>query len=97
MYGPRTTMTIALSNLDHAHEFLLVDDFSARHGQWVKTNEFSTIGEGKLIAPGNLRATQDNPGYAELFDYWCKNTYQLRYTGGKYNVFARSIFFDTIF
>ncbi len=36
VYGPRTTITIALSNMDNAHEFLLVDDFSARHGQWIK-------------------------------------------------------------
>ena len=60
--------------------FCKVDDFSANHGQWLKTNEFSTINEGKLIAPGNLRATQDNEGYAQLFDYWLANTYQLRYT-----------------
>lgn len=82
VYGPRTTMTLAVSNMDYAHEFLLVDDFSAMHGQWIKTNEFTTINEGKLIAPGNLRATQDNEGYAKLFDYWLANTYQLRYTGG---------------
>jgi len=82
VYGPRTTITLAINNMDNAHEFLLVDDFSANHGQWLKTNEFKSIDEGKLIAPGNLRATQDNPGYAELFDYWLKNTYQLRYTGG---------------
>eukprot|EP00981_Chlorochromonas_danica_P010719 scaffold3345_cov164-Ochromonas_danica.AAC.5 len=82
VYGPRTTITLAVDNLPYAHEFLLVDDFSANHGQWVKTNEFKSIDEGKLIAPGNLRATQDNPGYAELFSYWLKNTYQLRYTGG---------------
>lgn len=82
VYGPRTTMTIAVSNMEGAHEFLLVDDFSSMHGQWVKTNEFKTINEGKLIAPGNLRATQDNPGYAELFNYWVCNQYQLRYTGG---------------
>jgi len=82
VYGPRTTMTVAISNMDFAHEFLLVDDFSAMHGQWVKTNEFSSINEGKLIAPGNLRATQDNQGYADLFNYWMENTYQLRYTGG---------------
>ena len=50
--GPRTTITLALSNMEGAHEFLLVDDFSANHGQWLKTNEFSSIGEGKLIAPG---------------------------------------------
>lgn len=82
VYGPRTTITLAIDNLDNAHEFLLVDDFSANHGQWLKTNEFSNIGEGKLFAPGNLRATQDNPGYDELFKYWLQNTYQLRYTGG---------------
>jgi sedoheptulose-bisphosphatase len=82
VYGPRTTITIALDNMDNAHEFLLIDDFSANHGQWLKTNEFSRIYEVKLFAPGYLRATQDNPGYAELMDYWLKNTYQLRYTGG---------------
>lgn len=82
IYGPRTSITIAVSNMPNAHEFLLIDDFSANHGQWLKTNEFSTINEGKLIAPGNLRATQDNKGYADLFDYWLANTYQLRYTGG---------------
>jgi len=35
-----------------------------------------------LFAPGNLRATQDNAGYAQLFNYWNENQYQLRYTGG---------------
>jgi sedoheptulose-bisphosphatase len=82
VYGPRTTITLAVDNMDYAHEFLLVDDFSAKHGQWVKTNEFTTIDEGRLFAPGNLRATQDNEGYAELFNYWNTNQYQLRYTGG---------------
>lgn len=38
--------------------------------------------EGKLFAPGNLRAVQDNPGYAELHKYYMDNKYQLRYTGG---------------
>eukprot|EP00599_Poterioochromonas_sp_BG-1_P005057 CAMPEP_0173147844 /NCGR_PEP_ID=MMETSP1105-20130129/9368_1 /TAXON_ID=2985 /ORGANISM="Ochromonas sp., Strain BG-1" /LENGTH=361 /DNA_ID=CAMNT_0014062389 /DNA_START=161 /DNA_END=1246 /DNA_ORIENTATION=- len=82
VYGPRTTITMAVDSIPYAHEFLLVDDFSANHGQWIKSNEFKSIDEGKLIAPGNLRATQDNPGYNELFSYWLKNQYQLRYTGG---------------
>ena len=82
VYGPRTTITLAVSNMDYAQEFLLIDDFSAFHGQWLLTNEFNRIDEGKLIAPGNLRATQDNPGYQELFNYWVQNAYQLRYTGG---------------
>jgi len=82
IYGPRTTITLAIDNCDYAHEFLLIDDTSARHGEWLKTNEFTTIDEGKLFAPGNLRATQDNEGYSKLFDYWNENQYQLRYTGG---------------
>ena len=51
---------------------------SAMHGQWVKSNEFTQINEGKLLAPGNLRASQDNKGYADLFNYWMTNMYQLR-------------------
>ncbi|CAM9159138.1 unnamed protein product [Ascophyllum nodosum] len=82
VYGPRTTMTVAVDGMDGSHEFLLVDDFSGRHGQWVKTNTFTTIDDGKLFAPGNLRGTQDNPGYNELFNFYLSNKYQLRYTGG---------------
>lgn len=44
--------------MEGSHEFLLIDDFSGRHGQWVKTNSFETIDDGKLFAPGNLRGTQ---------------------------------------
>merc|ERR1711937_13203 len=82
VYGPRTTITLAVDGIDGAHEFLLIDDMSSRHGQWVLTQSFHTIGEGKLFAPGNLRATQDNAGYEQLFKYWYDNQYQLRYTGG---------------
>lgn len=81
-YGPRTTITFALDGAEGAYEFLLVDDFTARHGSWVKTNTFTNIGEGKLFAPGNLRAIADNPGYDALHKYWLQNKYQLRYTGG---------------
>jgi hypothetical protein len=49
------TSFIAVDNTDYAHEFLLVDDFSARHGEWIKVNEFTTINEGKLFAPGKLK------------------------------------------
>lgn len=54
-------MTHVVEGADGSHEFLLIDDFSGRHGQWVKTNTFSTIEDGKLFAPGNLRGTQVKP------------------------------------
>eukprot|EP00968_Pinguiococcus_pyrenoidosus_P000800 scaffold47_cov258-Pinguiococcus_pyrenoidosus.AAC.127 len=75
-------MTLAVDGIEGTHEFLLIDDFSGRHGQWIKTNSFETIEEGKLFAPGNLRAAQDNPGYSELLDHYYGEKYQLRYTGG---------------
>lgn len=81
-YGPKTSVTLAVSPMEYAHEFVLVDDFSARHGEWAKAGEYTTINEGKLFAPGNLRATIDNPGYMDLFNYWNENQYQLRYSGG---------------
>ncbi|KNC86050.1 fructose-1,6-bisphosphatase [Sphaeroforma arctica JP610] len=76
LYGPRTTMTLAVSEAEHSHEFLLTEK------GWERVNTYSVIGEGKLHAPGNLRAIKDNAGYAELVQYWQDNTYQLRYTGG---------------
>lgn len=82
VYGPRTTMTLAIDGVDGAHEFLLIDDFSAKHGSWIHTNVFETVNEGKLFAPGNMRAAQDNPGYQKLLDHYFAEKYQLRYTGG---------------
>jgi hypothetical protein len=38
VYGPRTTITIAIDNMPYAHEFLLVDDFryvGAVECRWV--------------------------------------------------------------
>lgn len=82
IYGPRTTITLAIDGVDGAHEFLLIDDFSAKHGQWIHTAVFASVNEGKLFAPGNMRAAQDNPGYAELLRHYFEEKYQLRYTGG---------------
>lgn len=82
VYGPRTTVTLAIDGVEGAHEFLLIDDFSAKHGSWIHTAVFTTVNEGKLFAPGNMRAAQDNPGYAKLLDHYFEEKYQLRYTGG---------------
>merc|ERR1711924_329921 len=43
--------------------------------------ETTQINEGKMFSPGNLRATQDNPEYSKLVDFWLKEKYTLRYTG----------------
>mmetsp|Transcript_37453 Transcript_37453/g.73239 ORF Transcript_37453/g.73239 Transcript_37453/m.73239 type:complete len:322 (+) Transcript_37453:66-1031(+) len=75
-YGPRVCVTIALKDRDGAHEFTLNGD------DWLRSNTFTEVSEGKLFAPGNLRCTQDAPGYRKLVDYWLENKYSLRYSGG---------------
>ena len=77
VYGPRTTLSIAVKDIPGVHEFLLTDD-----GTWVMSRYMAEIKEGKLYAPGNLRARNDNPGFKELTDFYMDNGYRLRYTGG---------------
>lgn len=77
IYGPRTVLCIAIAGYPGTHEFLLQDD-----GKWLHVKETTEIGEGKLFAPGNLRATFDNPAYERLFAYYLGEKYTLRYTGG---------------
>jgi sedoheptulose-bisphosphatase len=77
IYGPRTVFCLAVKGYPGTHEFLLMDD-----GKWVHVKETTEIGEGKLFAPGNLRATFDNPAYERLISYYLGEKYTLRYTGG---------------
>ncbi|CAD7694734.1 unnamed protein product [Ostreobium quekettii] len=77
VYGPRTVYCIAIKGYPGTHEFLLQGD-----GKWLHVKETEEIGEGKLFAPGNLRATFDNPNYEKLINYYVGEQYTLRYTGG---------------
>jgi sedoheptulose-bisphosphatase len=75
IYGPRTTFTISLGA--NPAEFTLQKD-----GEWKLTIPKMEIGEGKMFAPGNLRACGENKKYLELLDFWAENDYKLRYSGG---------------
>ncbi|KAF6174936.1 hypothetical protein GIB67_026424 [Kingdonia uniflora] len=77
IYGPRTTYVIALKGMLGTHELLLLDK-----GKWQHVKDTAEINEGKMFSPGNLRATFDNPNYQKLIDYYIKEKYTLRYTGG---------------
>ncbi|CAL9147547.1 sedoheptulose-1,7-bisphosphatase, chloroplastic-like [Musa acuminata AAA Group] len=77
IYGPRTTYIIALKDCPGTHEFLLLDE-----GKWQHVKDTTSIGEGKIFSPGNLRATFDNPDYDKLINYYVREKYTLRYTGG---------------
>lgn len=75
VYGPRTTIFLTVRK-GVAH-FMLGED-----GEFVMMEDNIQISEGKYFAPGNLRACVNNPAYLELVNYWIKEKYTLRYSGG---------------
>lgn len=75
VYGPRTTIFLTIKK-GVAH-FMLNEV-----GEFMLEKESIQIGEGKYFAPGNLRACADRPDYLELVNYWIKEKYTLRYSGG---------------
>lgn len=75
VYGPRTTIFLTVKK-GVAH-FILNSE-----GEFILDKDNIQIGEGKYFAPGNLRACVNNPAYLELVNYWIKEKYTLRYSGG---------------
>lgn len=79
LYGPRTLLCIALPKEKKVFEVTLVRNRSS----WdVSRADIHIKPAGKVFAPGNLRATTDHEKYSKLVQYWMKERYQLRYTGG---------------
>jgi len=74
VYGPKTTMMISLGQG--------LSEFSLIEGEFVLTKDGLSVGEGKMFAPGNLRICSERPEYLDLVNYWCKEGYTLRYSGG---------------
>lgn len=83
-YGPRTMLYVALRGVAGVAEALLVPGGGGggQPGGWSVLRVLHGWVPGKrLFAPGNLRATGDNPGYRRLVDAWLDARYTLRYTG----------------
>lgn len=75
VYGPRTTIILTIKK--GVCEFILNSK-----GEFVMSKSEVKVGEGKMFAPGNLRATAFRKEYLDLMNYWCKEQYTLRYSGG---------------
>ncbi|MBI2634633.1 fructose-1,6-bisphosphatase [Candidatus Peregrinibacteria bacterium] len=75
VYGPRTTVFLTVGNG--------VSQFTLRNNEFVMTHGDMKISEdGKMFAPGNLRACGERADYLKLVNYWCTGGYTLRYSGG---------------
>jgi len=85
LYGPRTLMMIALPGSDdnERNGKVLEVTLVRNRTRWEVSRDDVTIEpEGKIFAPGNLRAVNDNPRYDAMVKYWVSERYQLRYSGG---------------
>ena len=83
LYGPRTTVLIALD--DGAYEFsygCTPEGCQLPDGSfepWICSKTKIQISEeSKIFSPANLRAAQDVPGYKKLVDHFMDNRYTLR-------------------
>lgn len=81
VYGPRTTMFVAVG-AGWGGSGRRVLEFTLAEEGWAVSSVPGDVREGKLFAPGNLRATQDDEGYGRLIGWYMKEKYTLRYTGG---------------
>ena len=77
VYGPRIRLVVAIAGKG-AHEFELNDV-----GEFIVTrSDIEVDPTAKYFAPGNLRASNENPHYQELVDHFITQALTLRYSGG---------------
>ncbi|CAM9673289.1 unnamed protein product, partial [Chrysoparadoxa australica] len=84
VYGPRTHLVIALPASVTGYKAVCFDlQLHPQQGAWAVSHRALSIAPaGKVFAPGNLRATSDNPNYMSLIQHWVTERYTLRYSGG---------------
>jgi len=74
-YGPRTTLIFSCGEKTHLFELSCDDVF-------ILLQENLSVSDGKMFAPGNMAVCQKNEKYFSLVNFWIKNGYKLRYSGG---------------
>ena len=82
LYGPRTTVLVALD--DGVYEFTYGaipegSNLDPKETPWICTRHEIKISEdSKIFSPANLRSAQDLPGYQKLVNYYMTQRYTLR-------------------
>jgi fructose-1,6-bisphosphatase len=75
VYGPSTTILLTVRK--GVVKFMMNDE-----GNFILCDDDIKVSEGKMFAPGNLRACASRQDYLDLVNFWCKEKYTLRYSGG---------------
>ena len=83
-YGSRTNIVIYNERTKTVDELTLQRKQKDKEDcEWqVSQRGMAIKPEGRFFSPGNAKAMKYNKGYRECIQYWCKNGYTLRYSGG---------------
>jgi fructose-1,6-bisphosphatase len=83
-YGSRTNIVLYNSITKTVDELTLQrKEDGDEVDQWVLSQKNMRIKpEGRFFSPGNAKAMKYNKGYRECIQYWSRNGYTLRYSGG---------------
>lgn len=82
-YGPRVTAAIAFNAEITANGEPISFEITMLTTGWVVSKPRLCIASvATTFAPGNLRATLDNPQYKSLVNHWIEKQFTLRYSGG---------------
>jgi len=87
IYGPRTTVLVALDDGTYEFSYGCTPEGCQRpDGTWepwiCSRQDIRIAPKCKIFSPANLRAAQDIPGYKKLIDHYMTERFTLRYSGG---------------
>lgn len=83
-YGSRTNIVL-FNTVSKTVDELTLQKSAEKDGedQWVLSQKDMRIKpQGRFFSPGNAKSMKYNKGYRDCIQYWAKNGYTLRYSGG---------------
>lgn len=82
-YGSRTNIVLYNDLTKTVDELTLQKQQVGTEDEWILSKKGMFIKpEGRYFSPGNAKSMKYNKGYKDCIQYWAKNGYTLRYSGG---------------
>ena len=82
-YGSRTNIVIYNTITKTVDELTLQRKEDGSRDEWISSNKGMNMKPtGKFFSPGNAKSMKYNKGYRECIQFWARNGYILRYSGG---------------
>jgi len=82
-YSSRTNIVLYNTITKSVDELTLQKTEDGSADEWIASRKGMLIKpEGRFFSPGNAKSMKYNKGYRDCIQYWAKNGYTLRYSGG---------------